>query len=94
MRTTCSDSRYARPSTATVSASCAARRASTSAARWIAFSPIHGRAEWARAPSNVGPEVQRALAAGLDPAVGRLEQDREVAGDEVGPVGEQRAAAR
>src|SRR5438132_214514 len=44
MRTTCSDSRYARPSTSTVGASNAATRSSTGAARCTAFTPIHGRA--------------------------------------------------
>ena len=35
------------PVDVTTSASCAARRASTAAARWIALRPIHGRAAWA-----------------------------------------------
>ena len=71
-----------------------ATRASSGAARWIAFAPIHGRAECARAPSNVAAHVDRALAAGLDPAAGRLEQDREVAGDELGRARRTAGAAR
>ena len=38
-----------------------------------------------------GAHVDRALAAGLDPPAGRLEQDREVARDEIGALGEQPA---
>ena len=49
-RTTCNDWRYANPSTSTVPGSVLAIRPSAAAARWIAFSPIHGRAVCARAP--------------------------------------------
>ena len=45
--------------------------ASSGAARWIALTPIHGRAVWARAPANVAADVNRALApASTHPLVG------------------------
>ena len=43
---------------------------------------------------EAGLEHEHALAAGLDPAVGGLEQHREVAGEQLGLLGEDLAAAR
>ncbi len=47
---------------------------------WMALSPSHDRAECARRPRVRDLHPQRALAAGLDGAVRRLAEDREVGG--------------
>ena len=52
---------------------------------WIAFTPVHGRAECALSPWNVTLRLQVAEAAGVEDAVGRLEHD-----DEPGAVEERR----
>ena len=65
------------------------RGRATCAARWMAFTPIHGRAEWARTPVERRAHGDRALAPGFDPAAGRLEKDREIAVHELRPFGEQ-----
>ena len=59
----------------------------------MALRPIHGRAVWARRPASVDREAHRALAAGLDHAVGRLAEQGDVARQQVGPLGEQAAEA-
>ena len=87
--TTWSASRYSRPSTATVPASNAANRCNSGAARWIALTPIHGRALWARAPCERRAHMNRPLATRLHPPTRRFEQDREVAREQIGVVGEQ-----
>ena len=46
----------------------------------MALRPIHGRAVWARAPREAHAQPHRALAAGLDHAVGRLAEQGDVAG--------------
>ena len=89
-RTTWSDSRYARPSTVTVGASCAAmpcehrRGAGAPRSRPSTAGP--------NAPARRGTSTRTWIVPwqpGLDPAAGRLEQDREVAGHEIGTLGEQ-----
>ena len=67
---------------------------STRPRRWMALRPIHGRAVWARSPRSTIAHPHRALAAGLDPAVGRLAEDGDVAGQQVGTLGEEPARAR
>ena len=54
----------------------------------MALRPIHGRAASRALAVEPGPGHEDALAAGLDPAVGRFEQDGEVAGEEVRLLGE------
>ncbi len=73
----------------TVGASYAAIRASIGAAACTAFIPIQGRAECAPGAEKRELGVDRALAARFDPPPGRLEQDRQVAGDEIRTLGEQ-----
>ena len=70
-----------------------AARAPTSRARprtsaWIAFTPVHGRAECALSPWKVDARLDVAEAAGVEDAVGRLEHDRELG------VAEQRRSRR
>ena len=55
-----------------------ASRRSTSPAAWIALTPSHERAECARRPVVRTSDPHRALAAGLDHPVRRLQQHREV----------------
>ena len=50
----------------------------------MALTPFQLRAEWARSPRVRDVDPQRALAAGLDDGVGRLHQDREVGGEQLG----------
>ena len=84
MPTTWNDSRNCSPSTSTVSVWCSAMRISSSDAR-VDGVAAHPRARRVRALAvEAGLGDEHALAPGLDPAVGGLEQHREVGGEQLG----------
>ena len=70
-----------RPSKSCGSGSCAASAAMPAAARWIALSASHGRAEWPATPWKRPGRVDVAEAAGVERVVGRLHHHHELGGE-------------
>ncbi len=70
-------SRKTRPSTSTSSGEASSSGPSPSSASAIAFTPSHGRAEWAERPSKTTRALMLPQTAELKRVVGRLEADHE-----------------